>query len=136
MGGQTGTIELTNMGSAMAGPPAQPKDEPKAATEAPKAATGADPLSGNWDCSADIQGSAMPFTMSLKLEGDQVTGSTDAGQGATPITKGTWAADKLSFSIDTPQGTIVMTGMVKDGKIAGEYDFAGQMKGKWEGKKK
>jgi hypothetical protein len=29
-----------------------------------------------------------------------------------------------------------MTAMLKDGKLNGDFDFAGQMTGKWEAKKK
>ncbi|MEK6301174.1 MAG: hypothetical protein AABO41_10670, partial [Acidobacteriota bacterium] len=95
-----------------------------------------DPVSGEWDASADAQGTAIPFTLKLKLEGDKVTGTSASPQGDAPLSKGTYIAGKLSFSLDTPNGAIGMTGMIKDGKIVGEFDFAGQMTGKWEATKK
>ena len=75
-------------------------------------------------------------TLKLKLEGDKVTGTSDSSQGSAALTKGVWSGNKLSFSLDTPNGSIAFTGMMKDGKLAGEFDFAGQTTGKWEAKKK
>ena len=74
--------------------------------------------------------------MKLKLEGDKVTGSTDSAQGTAPISKGSFVGDKLSITLDTPNGAIVLTGIIKDGKLTGEFDFAGQAQGKWEAKRK
>jgi hypothetical protein len=131
LGGQGGALELKRAGMAAAttAPSAAPKKE-----SAPAAA--GDPLSGDWDASADAQGTAIPFTLKLKLEGDKVTGSSESAQGAVPLTKGTWTANKLSFSLDTPNGSIGMTATIKEGKLVGEFDFAGQMTGKWEATKK
>jgi hypothetical protein len=93
-------------------------------------------VSGEWDAAADAQGTSIPFTLKLKLEGDKVTGSSESAQGAVPLSKGTWTANKLSFTMDTPNGSIGMTATIKDGKLVGEFDFAGQMTGKWEASKK
>lgn len=129
LGGQGGGLELKRAGMAAApGASAAPKKE-----SAPAAG---DPLSGDWDAAADAQGTSIPFTLKLKLEGDKVTGSSESAQGAVPLSKGTWTANKLTFSLDTPNGAITMTGTIKDGKIVGEFDFAGQMTGKWEATKK
>jgi hypothetical protein len=129
LGGQGGPLELKKNGAVAAGD--AKKDEMKPATPA----TG-DVVTGDWDASADAQGTSIPFTLKLKLDGDKVTGSSESAQGSVPISKGSFVANKLSVSLDTPQGAIVLTGMVKDGKIVGEFDFAGQMVGKWEAKKK
>jgi hypothetical protein len=127
--GQGGTLELKEAGAAVAA--ASPSGGTAGATPA-----AGDVVSGEWDASADAQGTAIPFTLKLKLEGDKVTGSSESAQGAVPLTKGTYSAGKLSFSLDTPNGAIGMTGMIKDGKIVGEFDFAGHMTGKWEATKK
>jgi hypothetical protein len=95
-----------------------------------------DPISGEWDAVADAAGTSFPFTLKLKLEGDKVTGSSDSAQGTAPLSKGTFSANKLSFSLESQNGAIVMSAMVKDGKLNGDFDFAGQMTGKWEAKKK
>jgi hypothetical protein len=124
LGGQGGALELKRASMAAAAP-------------APSAAPAAgDPLTGDWDASADAQGTAIPFTLKLKLDGDKVSGSSESAQGSVPVSKGTWVANKLTFSLDTPNGSIGMTAMIKDGKLVGEFDFAGQMTGKWEATKK
>jgi hypothetical protein len=128
LGGVGGPLELKKSGGATAAAPGVKKEEMKPAT--------GDPLSGEWDGSAEAQGTTIPFTLKLKLDGDKVSGSSESPQGSLPISKGSFVANKLTFSLETPNGAIVMTGMVKEGKIAGEFDFAGQMTGKWEAKKK
>ncbi|HVG21860.1 MAG TPA: hypothetical protein VNI02_22685 [Blastocatellia bacterium] len=130
LGGVGGPVELKRSGAASAG---DAKKEEKKEEMKPAAA---DPVSGEWDASAEAQGTTIPFTLKLKLDGDKVSGSSESSQGSAPISKGTFVANKLTFSLDTPGGTIQLTGMVKDGKITGEFDFAGQMTGKWEAKKK
>jgi hypothetical protein len=132
LGGQGGPLELKRAGSAA---PAT-----STASPAPKKETApmaGDPLSGDWDASADAQGTAIPFTLKLKLEGDKVTGSSESARGAVPLTKGTWTGNKLSFTIDVPDtGSISMTAIIKDGKLVGDFDLMGQMTGKWEATKK
>ena len=118
LSGQTGTFELKKVVAA-----------------AGEAASG-DPLSGDWDANADAQGQQIPFTLKLKLEGDMVTGESTGQGGTTPLSNGSWKDGKLTFTLDTPNGAIVLTGTIKDGKLVGEYDFAGQATGPWEAKKK
>jgi hypothetical protein len=113
-----------------------PASSAGAPASAPAPAAAGDPISGEWDAAADAGGTSFPFTLKLKLEGDKVTGSSDSAQGSAPLSKGTFVGDKLSFSLDTPNGTIGFTATLKDGKIVGDFDFAGQMTGKWEAKKK
>ncbi len=126
LGGQGGSLELKRASMVAVAP----------AAATPAAPAAGDPLTGEWDASADAQGTSIPFTLKLKLEGDKVTGSSDSSQGSAPLSKGTWVGNKLTFSLDTPNGSIGMTGMIKDGKLVGEFDFAGQMTGKWEATKK
>ncbi len=130
LGGQGGGLELKR--AAMGAAPASSAG----GGAKPAAPAAGDPISGEWDASADAQGTSIPFTLKLKLEGDKVTGSSDSAQGAATLSKGTFSGGKLSFTMDTPNGAIGMTGTVKDGKIVGDFDFAGQMTGKWEAKKK
>jgi hypothetical protein len=129
LAGQTGTLELKREGAMMEPKPATP------ATPSAPAAAG-DPVSGEWDAAADAGGQSLPFTLKLKLEGENVTGSSESQMGNAPLSKGSYKGDKLSFTLDTPNGAIVFTATLKDGKLAGDYDFAGQATGKWEAKKK
>ena len=128
LGGAGGTLELKKAGGASI--PAV------AAPVAPAAGPGGDPISGIWDGSADAGGTTIPFKLTLKLAGDKVTGTSESDQGSVALSNGKWDGSKLTFTLDTPQGSIALTGLVKDGKIAGDFDFAGQMTGKWEAKKK
>lgn len=129
LGGTGGNLELKRVGDVgMATPPAPMKEDAKPVA--------GDPITGEWDASADVQGQSFPFTLKLKLEGDKVSGSSDSSQGSAALSKGTWSANKLAFMLDTPNGAIGFTAMLKDGKLVGDFDFAGQMTGKWEAKKK
>jgi hypothetical protein len=139
LGGQTGTLELTRMVVAKKEEPKKEepkKEEPKSPPSAP--AAGADPISGAWAGKVEIPGQGeMDFTLTLKLEADnKVTGSTESGQGSMPISKGTWMGDKLSFSLETPNGEIKLTAVLKEGKLLGDFDFASQFQGKWNAAKK
>jgi hypothetical protein len=127
--GQKGTLELTRAAVAASAP--ANKEEPK-----PAAGAAADPVSGEWEAEADAGGQTFPFTLKLKLDGDKVTGASESAMGSAAISKGSFAAEKLTITLDTPNGAIVFTAMVKDGKMTGEFDFAGQGTGKWNAKKK
>lgn len=96
----------------------------------------ADDLSGEWDGVADAQGQPFPFTLTLKIEGEKVTGSSSSQLGTSPITSGTWKDGKLTFVLDGGSGQIAMMATVIEGKLSGDYDFAGQASGKWVAIKK
>lgn len=132
LGGQGGPLELKRSGAAAAGDAKKDEGKPKEETKP----VAGDQVTGDWDGSADAQGTTIPFTLKLKLDGEKVTGTSEGAQGSLPISKGSFVGNKLTFTLETPNGAIVLTGMVKEGKIAGEFDFAGQMTGKWEAKKK
>jgi len=97
----------------------------------------ADPfsLTGEWDGLADAQGQGFPFTLTLKLDGEKVTGESNSSLGVGTIT-GTWKDGKLSFQIDSSSGPVVMSAVIKDGGLVGEYDYGGQVQGRWVAKKK
>src|SRR6185503_21194100 len=100
LGGQSGPLELKRSAMGAAAPPAAPP----AAAAAPAAA--GDPITGEWEAAAEAQGTQIPFTLKLKLEGDKVTGTSDSAQGSAPLSKGTFVAGKISFSLETPNGAI------------------------------
>jgi hypothetical protein len=92
-----------------------------------------DEISGDWDAVADAQGQPFPFTLSLKLDGDKVTGSSNSQLGVGNITTGTWKDGKLAVVLD---GNITLVATMIEGKLSGDYDFAGQSSGKWVAVKK
>jgi hypothetical protein len=132
LGGMGGPLQLKKDGAAGAAP-----STPAPSTPAPSAPAGggaAMAFSGDWDCTADVQGQTIPFTLKLKQEGDKVTGESTSDQGSLPIGNGKVTGDKLTFTLDIGQ-TITFTATLKEGKIIGQFDAGGQM-GNWSGKKK
>ena len=126
MGGQTGTIELKKVGTPAGGAP----------PSTPPSAGGAGDPSGEWDASADVGGNELAFKLKLKVDAGKVSGSSESDMGTAQISKGTFSGDKLEFVLDTPNGAISFTAVLKAGVLTGEYDFAGQAKGNWKAKKK
>ena len=88
-------------------------------------------LSGEWDGIADAQGQPFPFVLVLKIDGENVTGSSSSQLGESQIKKGTWKDGKLVFELEGQNGVIAMSATVIEGKLSGEFDFAGQLQGKW-----
>jgi len=93
----------------------------------------ADEISGEWEAVADAQGQPFPFTLSLRLDGDKVTGSSNSQLGVGNITTGSWKDGKLAIVLD---GNIALVASMIEGKLSGDYDFAGQSSGKWVAIKK
>ena len=95
-----------------------------------------DEITGEWDAAADAQGQAFPFTLTLKVEGEKVTGSSNSELGNTSISSGFWKDGKLVIVLELRSGQIGLIATLQDGKLVGDYDFAGQMQGKWVAVKK
>ena len=93
-------------------------------------------LSGQWEGVADAEGQPFPFLLVLKIEGETVTGSSSSQLGEATIKDGTWKDGKLNFQLDSPSGVIVMSAVVIEGKLSGEFDYTGQAQGKWVAVKK
>ena len=87
-----------------------------------------DEISGEWDAVADAQGQAFPFTLSLKLDGDKITGSSDSQLGHANVVSGSWKEGKLAIVLD---GNIALVATMVEGKLSGDYDYNGQGSGKW-----
>lgn len=90
-----------------------------------------DELSGEWDAAADVQGQAFPFTLSLKLDGEKVTGSSNSQLGNSQISTGTFKDGRLALVLDSGSGPIGLVAALDGGKLIGDFDYAGQMQGKW-----
>jgi hypothetical protein len=95
-----------------------------------------DLISGSWDLVINSQGDTHKMDLTLKLDGENVSGSfassTPLGNG--PVS-GTWANGKLALRVETSHATLSMTGATKNGKLAGDWE-TGQMSGKWEASRK
>ncbi|HYL97589.1 MAG TPA: hypothetical protein VEZ90_01445 [Blastocatellia bacterium] len=106
-----------------------------AQTPAQPAETG--DISGDWSGSFDMQGSPMPVTLNLRVDGERVTGTFESdptGQGT--LRNGRWVLGVLSFNIDFPNhDPIAIVGRLSGGKLFGEFDIAG-FDGTWQAKRK
>jgi len=98
----------------------------------------ADPITGVWEGTVELPDGAMPFTMTLKLDGAKVTGEVSSVQGATPISEGSWVDSKLTIAFSYVDGAAVqMTGAVTDGALSGSLSYGGgQIVATWAAKKK
>ena len=120
-------LELKKVTPAAAAAPATP-----AAAAAPAAFN----LNGQWEGVADAQGQPFPFLLTLKVEGDKVTGTSSSQLGDSVVKDGSWKDGKLAFQLEGQNGTISMSATVIEGKLSGEFDYAGQLQGKWVAVKK
>ena len=96
----------------------------------------AEMINGEWDAVADAQGQPFPFLLTLKVDGEKVTGSSSSQLGTSNISSGTWKDGKLAIVLEGSAGQIAMGATMVEGKLSGEYDFAGQLSGKWVAIKK
>lgn len=93
-------------------------------------------ISGEWDASFSAQDVSANIVLNLKNDGEKLTGTYSSDHSGTgTIEEGNWKENKVGFTLKTPQATVKAWGVLKDGKLSGDFD-AGQMKGKWEAKKK
>ena len=90
-----------------------------------------DEISGEWDAAADAQDQAFPFTLNLKVEGEKVAGSSDSQLGHSTISTGVWKDGKLTLVLDSANGPVGLVATLTDGRLVGDYDYAGQLQGKW-----
>ncbi len=93
-------------------------------------------LTGQWDAVADAQGQPFPFLLILKIDGEAVSGSSSSQLGESTIKNGSWKDGKLVFDLEGQNGTISMSATVVEGKLSGQFDYAGQLQGKWVAVKK
>lgn len=124
-GGQARSVEL--------------KKIPTMASEASRVVAATAPtvsLTGDWDGLADAQGQGFPFVLTLKVEGEKVTGESSSSLGSATISNGSFKEGKLVFQLDSPGGSIYMSAVLKDGGLVGEFDYAGQSQGRWVAKKR
>jgi hypothetical protein len=91
----------------------------------------ADEISGEWDAVADASGQPFPFALTLKLDGEKVTGSSVSQLGDSNISEGSWKDGRLAVILEGGSGKTALAATLIDGKLSGDYDYAGQLQGKW-----
>lgn len=129
-------IELKKMTAAASGTPAAAAAAPAPGPINPAPASGPINLSGQWEAIADANGQPFPFALTLKVDGETVTGGSSSQLGEATIKSGSWKDGKLVFELEGQDGTISLSATVIDGKLSGEFDYAGQLQGKWVAVKK
>ena len=128
-GGQTRAVEFRKV---LPSTEATVAEVSKPATEP----STAEALAGEWEAAADVQGQPFPFVLSLKVEGDKVTGESSSQLGTSTISSGSWKDGKLAVVLEGSNGQIALIATMVDGKLAGDFDYAGQLSGKWVAVKK
>jgi hypothetical protein len=137
-GDASGTVVLTRAAEGAKPATGAPSGaKPAEPATAAKPATGGDPITGAWDGITGNNDMSVPFTLNLKLEGEKVTGDISSDQGGAALNPGVWKDGALSISFDFgAMGTVTMLGALKEGKLVGTMDFAGQMQMSWAAVKK
>ena len=93
-------------------------------------------IDGEWAGTFEARGTKVPVTLRFKVDGDQLRGTSQSEHlGAGKISKGSWAADKLNFTMEGAFGSVSVKGQWRDGNLVGEFDM-GQMHGSFAAKKK
>ena len=77
-------------------------------------------VSGKWTAQVPgREGQTQETTITLKVEGEKLTGSVAGQQGETPITDGKVSGDEISFSVTRErQGNTIK--QIFKGKVAGD----------------
>ena len=134
--GQGGTVIAKVNGDTITGDVIH--GDQKGAIELKKvpAAAAAVNLNGEWEAVADANGQPFPFSLTLKIDGEKVTGGSSSQLGDSVISSGTWKDGQLNFVMEGQNGAITMNATVIDGKLSGLFDYAGQLQGKWVAVKK
>jgi hypothetical protein len=88
-------------------------------------------VNGEWEGMADANGQPFPFLLTLRVDGEKVTGSSSSQLGEATLKEGSWKDGRLSFQLEGQNGVISMSATVIEGKLAGEFDYSGQLQGKW-----
>lgn len=94
---------------------------------------------GTWDVNFNTPNGPMSAALTLKKDGEKLTGSIAGPQGEAAV-QGTQKekAVVVNFSVQTPNGpfAIVMNGNQDGDAIAGMMDFNGQGQAEWTGKRR
>jgi len=113
----------------------------RAAAPAAGAAAGAPssshPIVGEWDALTDAGGNQYPFSFTIALDGENVTGTISGAQGGGGPLKGTFKDNTLNFSTSMPDGAVVtLTAVLSEGTLTGTFDMGGQFQASWKATKR
>jgi hypothetical protein len=96
-------------------------------------------VAGAWNVTVDTPNGPLDVTVTLKQDGDKLTGMVSSQMGDAPIT-GTVKDNDLTFTMNMDANganmTIIYKAKVDGDKMTGSLDFAGQGEIKFSGTKK
>ncbi len=96
-------------------------------------------VSGDWDVTLQTPMGDNTFQVSMKQDGDKLSGVLKSPMGELPFSGGTLTGNdlKFAFEIDAQGNKIIitMTGKVAGDVIAGKADFGGFGEGDWTAKR-
>ncbi len=101
------------------------------------AAPAQDSVSGEWEATLNVHDDSVAVTLKLKRDGNKVTGTFESdhlGRGA--LSNGSFATNRITFTLPSPHGPIEVSGQLSAGKLAGEFHAGEEVQGKWEARKK
>jgi len=104
-------------------------------TVAAAATSSSDPITGDWDANFELGGQVVPVKLKLKLEGGTVSGSSNASQtNGGALSDGSWADNKIEFTMPGPHGPVHVKGTLADHNLGGTFEM-GEFKGTWNAKR-
>lgn len=75
-------------------------------------------VSGKWTAQVPGRNGQMrEVTITLKADGDKLTGTITGRQGENPISDGKISGDDISFKVETPRGAQTYTGKISGNEI-------------------
>jgi hypothetical protein len=93
-------------------------------------------VTGDWAITASTEQGPISGTLTLKVDGEKLTGTLVVDAGTIPI-EGTVKDGEVSFSLNYPTDNgdipVTMTGKVDGDTIKGTYDAGPQGGGDWSG---
>src|SRR5438034_4300894 len=98
---------------------------------------GAENILGKWVAKAVTPNGPIELELEVKIEGNQLVGTMAGFQGSVPLSNLKFENPDLSLEATLAGATFKLTGMLKDGKFAGNYEQVGaDLKGTWTAERK
>ena len=98
---------------------------------------GVEDILGKWVAKAVTPNGPIELQLEIKMEGDQLVGAMAGLQGSVPLSNLKFEDPDLSLEATLAGTTFKLTGTLKDGKFAGNYEQVGaDLKGIWTAERK
>ena len=92
---------------------------------------------GSWQCRTTAGDTEdRTFTLSLKQTPSGLTGTAASPRGSAYISKGSRKGNTIELTVATEEGNYVLTGVVEQGRIRGQWRRWDDRTGAWEGERK